>query len=162
MQSRIKVNRRLRSRTFWAPGGAGLRALSVFVGVWPADERRQGRTVRVDAADRFGPPPRACRYRRCRRESPRARNLARGGSDESWRAVSLVGAEPFDPHTRPPTLSRLVVARTSWQSPGTTLGFNTSHLYRAFDKTCCWHLGRPLCPNCLRGSIADEWPTLQT
>jgi hypothetical protein len=35
--SRIKVNRRLRSRAFWTPRGAGLRTLSVFVGVWPAD-----------------------------------------------------------------------------------------------------------------------------
>ena len=111
------------------------RSSSAYVQRRAGDRARREKTVVSHLLPSFGITSQAAWTR------PRARNLTRGRPDESWRAFSQNRARPVDPHPRPPTLWRLVAARKSWQFPGTTLGFNTRHLYQVFGKTCCSHLG---------------------
>ena len=157
------MNRRLRSRAFWLPGALGYvhsHSTSSYYrrpshakagqGAWvrarPLRPARYSRAPRVGSRDR-------------RRKVPRARNQHARASDASWRAVDWEGMHPRNPHSRPPTLSKVSDRTDKIATPGTArLGCNPIRLYQVFGERVGSHLDRLSFTQPPRRSIAGQCP----
>lgn len=149
VRSRFKVNRARGQEPFERMGDTGLHALPMFA----------GRTGHASQPSAF---PRG--------KAPRARNLARGVSDDLRGAVSSARALPFDPHTRPLTPTQhcsTAIRRFSGRTdelatPGTTQGPSKVARDLSAPNFRCRRMIRTgyvqLCPNCLREAYEIEWP----